>query len=72
MDPSDLTTTSFGELTRLPSKWVAGVSDAVVIEPRDPPSAMLAGDDAPLAVEGAAVLVPAVRLENADGPIVLD
>ena len=56
IEPSDLTTTSLGELRRLPSK----LSTSVVMEPSysmriDAAAAVHAGDEAALAVAGVAV-----------------
>ena len=49
-----------------------GAPDAVMIEARNPPRAMLASDDPALAIKRMAVLKPAGRLEHTHRSVVLD
>ena len=67
IEPSDLHTTSLGELSGLPSKRSAMHRDAaVVLGARDAPRVVLAGDQPPLPVARVAVGVIRRRAEHAD------
>ena len=69
IEPSDRQTTSLGELSGLPSKRSAiTVMRAVVLGAGDPAGAVLAAEQAPLAVAGVAVGEVRRLAEHADRP----
>ena len=68
MESSDLTTTSFGLLSRLPSIAIGDGDDRTVeLGAADAAAAMLAAEEAPLAIDGVAVGVAGGMAKDADG-----